>query len=38
MIIELTFHDFEALLKGIAPRHLRLSKTAPLRLLKYWRC
>ncbi|MBB4254092.1 RimJ/RimL family protein N-acetyltransferase [Rhizobium sp. BK008] len=24
MIIELTTHDFEALLKGIAPRHLRL--------------
>lgn len=24
MIIELTSHDFEALLNGIAPRHLRL--------------
>ncbi|MGO7631786.1 GNAT family N-acetyltransferase, partial [Rhizobium ruizarguesonis] len=24
MIIELTSHDFEELLKGLAPRHLRL--------------
>jgi len=37
MIIELTTHDFEALLKGIAPRHLRLvpdSAIAPPEILE----